>query len=189
MEIKHGNRNYQIGIRMLSSANPFSYYFPIEDKNKFDELMTLEYPKVDISKFNEYYTKLINDISLYAAFSSNLYKEEWEYIYIYFGIVNNKLIFGKYQQTVVDRMKELSEKDKALYDGLLCKIDTYGWLVTQENGYTKVSYYTRTDDENKTIYPIYVYKDMLILSNADADKPSIVKNEYFLYNAGERKKS
>jgi hypothetical protein len=61
--------------------------------------------------------------------------------------------------------------------------------VTQENGYTKVSYYTRTDDENKTIYPIYVYKDMLILSNADADKPSIVKNEYFLYNAGERKKS
>jgi len=192
MEIKHVNKSYWIWIRMISSVNPNSIYFPLGDKNSFDELMSLEYPKVDISKFNEYYAKLINEVSLYAALSSNPYKEEWTNIYIYFGIVNDKLIFGRYQQTVADRMIEQSEKDKALYDGLLCKIDTYGWEVTKhENGLTKVNYFSFPEDgdERRTVFPIYVYKDYLILGNAEEDKPSFINNEYFLYNAGKRKKS
>ena len=192
MKIKHGNRIYQISIRMLSSANPFSYYFYIEDKSNFDELMSLEYPKVDISKFNEYYDKLIHDVSMYAALSDKPYKEEWQYIYLYFGIVNDKIIFGRYQQSVADRMMEQSEKEKTLYDGLLCKIDTYGWEVTKhENGLTKVNYFSFPEDgdERRVVFPIYVYKDYLILGNADEDKPSFINNEYFLYNAGKRKKS
>ena len=185
MQIQHGSKYYNIYIRMISVSNP-NNCCSVGDKSDFDELIKLEYPEVDVSKFNEYYNNLINEITEYISSGKN-FNPDWQSVYIYFAIVNGRLIFGRYSSTVTDRMRELVEKEKGLLDGLLCKIKCCGWTVKKhDNGVTRVDYYTRTKEENPTMYPIYVYKDYLILGNADPDKPTFIRNNYFLYNAGEK---
>jgi hypothetical protein len=189
MKIQHGNNFYNIELRVMTSEIRYGAFGL--NKPEFDKMMSLEYPEVDVTKFNEYYNNLINEITQYAS-SDKPFKNEWKYNYLFVGIANGKMIFGRYENTVAHRLHEMMEKDKPLLDGLLCKIDTYGWEVTKhENGLTKVNYFSIPDDgdERHTIFPIYVYKDYLILGNADMDKPSFINNEYFLYNAGKRKKS
>ena len=185
MKIQHGNNFYNIELRVMTPEFRSYGAFGL-NKPEFDKMMSLEYPEVDVTKFNEYYNKLINEITQHAS-SGKPFKDEWKYIYLFIGIANGKLIFGSHESTVAHRLHEMMEKDKSLLDGLLCKIECCGWTVKKhDNGITRIDYYTRTKQVNPTMYPIYVYKDYLILGNADPDKPTFIRDNYFLYNAGEK---
>ena len=189
MKIQHGNNFYYVYIKMISTSN-FSNCVHFDDKKDFDEMLSLEYPDIDTNKFTEYYDKLVIKLSEYAS-TTNPFKMDFYENYLYVGIVNNKLIFGRYQQTVTDRMKDELKRYNSLLDGLICKIDCYGWEVMKhENGITKVNYFSiaSNEEEGRHKFCIYVYKDYLILGNCDEDKPTIVSNKYFLYNFGKRKK-
>ena len=41
-------------------------------------------------------------------------------------------------------------------------------------------------ESNPQKYMIYVYKDYVVLGNADINKPSIISGKYFLYNGGKK---
>lgn len=186
MQIQHGNKYYTIELRLIPGNSRYgqcTFY----TKSEFDEMMSLEYPKVDVSNFNKYYNDLINKIAEHIS-SGKEYNIEWENVYLFIGITNNTLIFGRHEPTVLHRLSELAEKESPLLNGLLFKIDCYGWTVHKsEGGSVKVSYYTKTNKENPQVYPIYVYKDFLILGNYDETKPSVLKGiNYFLYNDGEK---
>lgn len=184
MKIQHGNNFYNIELRVMTSEIRYAAFGL--NKPEFDKMMSLEYPEVDVTKFNEYYNNLINEITQYAS-SDKPFKNEWKYNYLFVGIANGKMIFGRYETTVAHRLHEMIDKEKPLLDGLLCKITCYGWTITKhDNGLTRVNYYTQSNEDKPYPYPIYVYKDMLILGNADPDKPTVIKNEYFLYNAGKK---
>ena len=188
MKIQHGSREYHVYIKfyLISAGNKIIYkvYHTLDN---FCKDMSYEYPGIDLTNVKDYYNNLINKINTWIN-EGKEYNSDWYDCTIHIGYVAGELFISKSYEFMESKMCDKYAAYKSMSDGLICSIKTSGWEVYKkdERNLTRVDYYTNKDDA-KDIYIIYVYKDRLILGNADIDKPSILTGNYFLYNAGTKK--
>ena len=184
MKIQHGNKYYWLVINLLILKHNGNYegvqYYTIDE---FIDSMSFEYPGIDFSLVVKVYNDWLNKLNIWAGISGNGYKEEWHNVNIYVGIVGSEVFTSMKCSILENKIMEKQQALDKLSDGLICKIDAHGWLVKSEKN--RVDYYTDADGDDN-IYPIYVYRDMIILSNANKDNPTILTGKYFIYNAGKK---
>ena len=87
-----------------------------------------------------------------------------------------------------NKLRDSYERYKDTVSNFICKIECYGWTITsiKDTGMTKITYYTVPGDDDKQKFPIYAYKNYVILGNGNPNNPTIVADRYFLYNGGKK---
>ena len=185
MRIQHGSRSYSLLINLVTMATEGVFnHRQYSNINEFKESMVIEYPNIDFDPIVKLYNNWLNKINEYVS-SGNQFKEEWNYLNLYAGIVGDEVLISMDIGIIQSKIIEKANMLKNLSDGLITKIVSYGWVVKSNINPVRVDYYT--SDGNKTnTFDIYVYKDMLILMNGNKTKPTIITGKYFLYNAGEK---
>ena len=149
--------------------------------------MALEYPGINFDSVVKLYNEWLNKINQWIS-KGGVYMESWGLVNIYVGVVGSEVIVSMKQYIIKSKIIEKQKAFDTLSDGLITKIVSYGWTIhNNENKIPKISYYVKDGDSTCT-YDIYVYRDKVILMNGNKDKPSIVTGDYFLYNAGKKKK-
>lgn len=187
MIIKHGNNTYRINFVMyIISSNGITSltYLELDD---FSESMKFEYPGLNFDECINFFKKEIDDIRNWIDMGKP-YNSKWESLHLYAGMVGNEVLFSKNGGILSCRLRDKYDGLNSVSDGFICKVICYGWSVTsiKETGVSKITYYTKTKEANPIKYPIYAYKDYVILGNGDSTKPSIITSKYFLYNGGEK---
>lgn len=187
MGIQHGNSNYRITfvISTISSAgiNSTNFY----DLDEFRDCASSEFPEVDFSSYYNFCEKFINDIRNWIDMGK-AYNENWRDTYLYCGVVGKEVICSKNGNILYNKLRESYERYKDTVSNFICKVECYGWNVTsiKDTGMTKITYYTVPSEGDTQKYPIYAYKDYIILGNGNPDKPTIITDRYFLYNGGKK---
>ena len=187
MKIQHGDKDYHIYIKfyLISASGIIGKVYHTLDN--FCEDMSYEYPGIDLTDVKDYYNNLINKINTWTN-EGKEYNSDWNDCTIHVGYVAGEVFIRKSYEFMVSKMHDKYTAHKSMSDGLICSIKTAGWDVYNKNerDVTRVDYYV-DKDETKEKFIIYVYKDRLILGNANIDKPTILTGNYFLYNAGTKK--
>jgi len=185
MVIQHGSRSYVLQINLVTmSTEGVFHHKQYSNINVFKESMSIEYPNINFDSIVKLYNDWLNKLSEYIN-SGSQYKEEWTYVTVYAGVVGDEVLISMDSGIIQSKIFEKANILKNLSDGLITKIVSYGWVVKSSGNPTRVDYYS-TNKNGGSYFDIYVYKDMLILMNADKTKPTIITGKYFLYNAGEK---
>ena len=145
---------------------------------------TFKNPNIDFDSVVKLYNNWLNKLNEYVS-SGNQYKEEWNYVTVYAGIVGDEVLISMDSGIIQSKIFEKANMLKNLSDGLIAKIASYGWIVKSNVNPVRVDYYSKNENGG-SFFDIYVYKDMLILMNGDKARPTIITGKYFLYNAGEK---
>lgn len=187
MTIKHGNNIYTINfVAYIISSNGITSTSCLE-MDRLVELLKFEYSELNFDSYVEFCKREIDDIRNWVDMGK-AYNANWKSVYLYAGIVGNEVLVSKNGTILGCRMHEKYDRLKEVSDDFICKIECYGWNVSsiKETGVSKITYFTKTKESNPIKYPIYAYKDYVILGNGDSTKPSIITSKYFLYNGGEK---
>ena len=188
MNIQHDKKNYSLNIELVVRSGDDWGCVKYGNALEFSEAMAFEYPGINFDSVVKLYNEWLNKINQWIS-KGGVYMESWRYVNIYVGVVGSEVIVSMKQDIIKSKIDEKIREYKTLSDGLIAKIVCYGWEVfnNQDKKMPKICYYSKNGDDSQT-YDIYVYRDRLILMNADRSKPSILTGQYFLYNAGEKKK-
>ena len=184
MKIQHGGKFYWLNINLIIPDGNGGYEnVQYSNISEFTDSMLFEYPGLDFNQVINVYNDWLNKLNNYANTPGHGFKDEWNHINIYLAIVGSEVIVSMKCSILENKILEKQKTLDNLSDGLICKIDSRGWVVRSEKN--RVDYYTDADGDDN-IYPIYVYRDMIILSNANRDNPTILTGNYFIYNAGKK---
>ena len=188
MKIQHDKKDYFLNIELVVKIGDGWGCVMYDNALEFSEAMVLEYPGINFDSVVKLYNEWLNKINQWIS-KGGVYMESWKFVHIYVGVVGSEVIVSMKQYIIENKINEKIREYEALSDGLITKIVCYGWEVfnNQDKKMVKISYYTKDGDSTHT-YDIYAYNDKVILMNADRSKPSIFTGQYFLYNAGEKKK-
>ena len=188
MKIKHGDKEYILEIRLFLNTSDTYNYATYDNAIVFSEAMSFEYPDISFEPVVKLYNDWLNKINSWIS-HGGVYMDHWKYLYVYAGIVNKEVVTSMKDIIIRGKMYEKEKELAELSKGLITRIVCYGWEVfnNPDKKMVKICYYTKDGDSTHT-YDIYVYNDKVILMNADRSRPSILTGQYFLYNAGEKKK-
>ena len=185
MRIQHGSRSYSLLITLVTMSTEGAFHHKqYSNINEFKESMSIEFPNIDFDSVVKLYNNWLNKLNEYVS-SGNQYKEEWNYVTVYAGIVGDEVLISMDSGIIQSKIFEKANMLKNLSDGLIAKIASYGWIVKSNVNPVRVDYYSKNENGG-SFFDIYVYKDMLILMNGDKARPTIITGKYFLYNAGEK---
>jgi hypothetical protein len=97
---------------------------------------------------------------------------------IYFTILGNKLVYGKYWLSIKEQIESYRERYRLAHDGLVRIIECNRWSATRDEakGSVVVKYNNNGD---KLDWLIYIYKDYIVFSNCEGSCESVYKFENF----------
>lgn len=165
------------------------------------ELITLNNKKIRVSfyyhsaKINESYSfedlSMVKDFILSNGISQEILNEFIFYIEgfrtdssvplnlsIYFTILGNKLVYGKYWLLIKEQIESYREKYRLAHDGLVRIIECSHWTATRDE--SKHSVVVKYNDKgDKLDWLIYIYKDYIVFSECEGSRESIYRFENF----------
>ena len=158
MKIQHGGKEYHVYIKFYLISDSGIITKVYHTLNDFCEIMSYEYPSIDLTNVKDYYNNLVNKINTWINEGKD-YNSDWNDCTIHVGYVAGELFISKSYEFMVSKLHDKYNVHKSMSDGLICSIKTSGWDVYKkdERNLTRVDYYIDKDD-TKERFIIYVYK-------------------------------